>query len=675
MERHVALVRLLRALAKRRPVLIRMDDLHWSRESASFVRHLLRQDDDLPVLVVATVRSDLLGRLSEEALSEALSPGRSLLDESLTEEARLIDDITSSPRTECIEVGRLDDDEQRQLIDQALDLDPALVTALVNKTHGTPLFALQMIGHLIETDALETTERGFSAAKMHVDGLPNDLGGLWRLRIRDTCETVAEVDPDVALETLEIAVALGLFVDLREWQEVCDASGLVASHALVDELARRGLARIVDGGWHFEFTTLQETLSRCGREDADGSAQRWRQHHARCAQMLAKIYAPSARGVALRRSRHLIESGQLREALAPLLQAEQEMYDAGDFAGSRRCLDRHAALVDGIDWRDDRDRGVARAMNQWRRARVLFATGSRSDAASLVKESLRSLRASKLAGEVGAAALLLARMLRDDGDLEAARPLFEEALDAYKTADDRNGVAHTRSGVGYLELMTGNHREALDWFRKAYAEFETLDNTLMRGRINLITGHTLLLDDQVLEGAIYVEEALRLTRLAGDRPTEAEALRCLGEIARARSDWAEAEHRYVASLDLHEICGTRAVHLVRVDLALTQLAVGAFSAARDLLEEAEQHFPSVGYGARLPFVYTALLACAAGLRDREAWQHYVELTKTALSQTQTAHRDIEWAAGQAADLARGASWNDAAEQAEALAQSQRERMG
>lgn len=125
------LARAVTALALQRPVVVVLEDLHWSDDATrALLTRLARTAPGPRLLVLATVRSDDVGRAH---------PLRPVLAE-----------LERSRAAERVVVGRLDDAEVRTLasaLRDDVDAGPAL-DDLVARSEGVPFFVEELVGFL-----------------------------------------------------------------------------------------------------------------------------------------------------------------------------------------------------------------------------------------------------------------------------------------------------------------------------------------------------------------------------------------------------------------------------------------------------------------------------------------------------------------------------------------------
>ena len=108
-------------------------------------------------------------------------------------------------------------------------------------------------------------------------------------------------------------------------------AGLTVGEDLDDQLFRRGLASHIEGGWRFVHGMLRESLERSARKRGE-----WRRYNRICARLIADRYGADNRQTAERRASYLLEAGEFREALGPLLDAARKRFEQSDFQNADR---------------------------------------------------------------------------------------------------------------------------------------------------------------------------------------------------------------------------------------------------------------------------------------------------------------------------------------------------
>jgi tetratricopeptide (TPR) repeat protein len=616
-ERFDLVERRCRRLARQRPVLILLDDLHWSAESIAFADHLLRAGD-LPVLILATVR--------DEALAER------------RQESTAIDELLALPGASSLEVPPLSPGERAALVQQLLGLSGELAAQVEERTHGNPLFAVQLVGDWVQRGVLEVGETGFVLRPGEEARFPDDLHQVWSARV----DRLLDGLPASSREALEIGAALGSDVDRREWETACRAGGSPAPPELVEGLVRNHLAVRTEEGWRFVHPMLRESLERMARE-----AGRWPRHNRGCAAMLLSRAAAGERGVAERLGRHLLLAGQPASAVDFLLRGAGERRETSDYAAAQLLLAQRDEALEalGTGRRDPRwgDGWVLRArvhlhqgqldeVFRWAGRAVTGGTEDkwiriRSEALRLLGDAARrrgNLRQSvdlyerclSTDAPHGVAASLwgLADVLRQRGDLERARELFDRSERLYQEIGDDHGVADHLIGLADLARQRRDSAEAERWYRKARYRFEEL----------------------------------------GNQYGVARSLNGLGEAARLRGDLARAGGLYLQSLGILERLSSADGLFPRVNLALVDLGGGRFAEAREGLEEIRGQLEDLDWRGLLACVHAGLLACAAHARAWGAWETSFGRLRGLLAASGLQDPDIIWCTELTAKLAEDA---------------------
>jgi class 3 adenylate cyclase/tetratricopeptide (TPR) repeat protein len=135
-ELHWGLRRMLQLLAKRRPLVVVFEDLHWAEPTLiEFIRYLVDDEVDIPLLVVASARPELVESMPE------------LLRESERRAAIQLEPLTT-------EVGRA---LLVELLGEIALTDNAAADALLHNTGGNPLFLEETIQMLSDQGIVDST--------------------------------------------------------------------------------------------------------------------------------------------------------------------------------------------------------------------------------------------------------------------------------------------------------------------------------------------------------------------------------------------------------------------------------------------------------------------------------------------------------------------------------------
>ncbi len=234
-----AVAGLLEGAARRRPVLLVLDDLHWADgPTLLLLRHVSRVAGSAPLLVLGTYRETELGRT--HPLTGALA------------------DLRREGEVPRVALAGLGHDDVERLIAAWTDAEPTgeLVRAVEQETDGNPFFVVEVLRHLDETGALVRPHdgRGHAALAHGRSGVPEGVKEVIGRRLSRLAPATDE--------TLGLASVIGREFDLVTLQAAAD-TGRDEVAAALDEALAAGL--LVDvparpGAFAFTHALVRETL-------------------------------------------------------------------------------------------------------------------------------------------------------------------------------------------------------------------------------------------------------------------------------------------------------------------------------------------------------------------------------------------------------------------------------
>jgi tetratricopeptide (TPR) repeat protein len=616
-ERYVAIERWLAHLAASRPVLVWLEDAQWGPDAIGLARHLARSD--LPVLTALTIR--------DEALAD-----RPL-------ERAAVDELPAT----VIRLGPLPDHAMSRLVRELLSLEPALATAVADRTGGSPLFAVEIVGGWVKGGGLEPGAGGFRLRPGVV--LPDDLHAVWTQRI----DAALVGMPASARRVLEVAAVLGVEVALAEWE-----LATVVPSGLLPALIAADLAVRTEEGFAFAHGMLRDSLVRVARE-----AGRLEAHHAACAAMLA-AGDPDPERVGL----HRLGAGDVIGAVPALIAATQALYLRSEHA---RALALVGQLNDALD-----TLGLGDASPERFRALML-----EEDVALAVRRYDRVgellARMDVVAGDdpvrLGAIAHRRGRVARDRGDLEPARAWFVEAARLRAIAGDLHGLANAHLDLARIEARRGRLAQASAELDRCEAVAHDNGDDAMGIRVIEYRGQLARMrgDFDAAEAAFaaVLPRALRL----GHASVAAQCRLGLAEIARYRGDLSAAAAGYAEVVAERRAIGADTT-AARLNLALVANAGARWADARAILDGLVPELEAAGVRPFLGAALVTSLPCLAGLGDWEAWDEAASRAVALLDETAMVDRDIAGSAELAGRLATDAGETGRAKVAGAIASRQ-----
>ena len=581
LERHVVLRRWMRQLARAlfdlptrgRAVVLVLDDVQWGPESLAFAQYLLQQE--LPALVLLTVREDQLGGDLAAQLEE-------LLEHEHAHQLRL---------------GPLDAQARRVLVRQLLGLSGGLADEVEERSSGNPLFAVELVGDLVERGVLQLGEGGFQLGPGERIQLPDDLFEVWGPRVRSLA---AQLGPEGEL-ALELAAALGQEVRKEEWRGLCAAHGveLERTRAVQEDLARLGLVQVRPKGFVFTHGILVEALRRHAAEGG-----RLRSHHAACAAWIQARHPEQAERI----GRHLLQAEAWAQALGPLAAAAEALRDRGEFVSCHRVLDRREAALASL--------GEAASAREQALGWVLRATAHRMQGEweafeSLIAPAVRVARQVGDEGLLGDALRGRAEAERQRGRLDAAGRQFEEAAALLVSAGDQLGEARCLQGLADVARQQHRLEEAVELYGRALELYRDLNDLKGMGGCHRGLGGVFRLRRDYPAAARSIERAHGLFERNGLRLGVANSLNDLGDFARYRGAFDESERLYRRAEATYRACGSYAVVYPLTNLGLLFLQEARFDEARRTVAEALEQARVSGIVGLLGGLWLCVATCDA----------------------------------------------------------------
>ena len=621
-ERFVVVRDLLSLLAVDRPVIVWLDDLQWGLEAATFADWLCGSAlaRSTPVLLLGTVRA--------EALAEREA------------ERRLLELARESDRVDVLPLGLLEEEHWPDLVSAVLGLEPRLAHEVATRVRGNPLFAVQLVGDLVDRRLVEPSARGYRLTGGTRLRLPPALGSIWGARV----DRVLEGRSEAEAEALELAAVLGQDVDPTEWQAVCARAGGDPSPELLDLLLSARLAVCPpegpEHGWSFVHGMLREAVE--ARAAAAGRARIWHR-------LVAEVLEESAAGSPARLGRHLLEGGACDAAASALLEAAAAARGQADFRRSVALLglweramlelgasDEDGRWFEGMHLRIGLERSLADfpASLRWA-ARACAAAELRSTPTDLARALVEEARTRVNMGEYDVAQRLLDRAHGLFGGVELCLA----------------GRASAWRVQGLVHLSQGRLDEARDDFGCGVDLFTRLGDVRQAGYCLVAVAQAHKQEGRLGASLATLEEARELFAQVSYRLGLGECANGLGELHRLRGALPEAEQRYAEALELWEAVGSIDVPVVRANLGLVQSARGDFAAARRSFEDARRTFAADGRAdLEAALCIIGLPPLAAGGRWGE-FERSLERGRALLAETRFIYVDVAREAERAGDLA------------------------
>jgi DNA-binding CsgD family transcriptional regulator/tetratricopeptide (TPR) repeat protein len=553
-------------LAADEPVLLVLDDLHWSDEATlELLAALAEPLAQLSVLVVAVYRSDGLPR-----------------DHGIR---RLRHELRRAGRLEELALGPLDEAEVAQLLARAFGAAPApsLVRSVCDATQGTAFFVEELASALVVSGSVRTGAHGLELDRRREIPIPDT--------VRDAVLIRAAELSEAGSAAAQAAAVAGETFDL-------DLVGSLSSPEGVSELLEHGLAHERDVGTAaFRHSLTREALY------ADVPWMRRRALHRAIAEAVEAAGAPS-REVAT----HWLgarDGDRARDALlraivdAEAVHAFRDGAEAGRLAldmwpdgadQDRRLetLERYARCAElagdlaeaGRAWRElaDLRDGIDRAMAQRKLAGVLDLRGERGPAFAARRLAAEQFAANGAPADAALELVAMANQVRMAAHHGEAVELAREAWAQAEQVGRRDLQLRALGVEGMARAKDGAYSSGLETVRSALAVALEHGMTVVAAELYQRLS-VVLYEAADLRGAEdALETALGLCEANPDAGVETACLTCMVYVLRERGDWKRA-----AEMSRELIADGTAVWVAEGLLGAIRCYEGRYGAARRLL--------------------------------------------------------------------------------------------
>ncbi len=581
----------LATLAKKRPVVLFLDDLQWADAATlGLLAYLARQDGSGAVYLTGAARE-----------SQPRTPLRSFL-QALTRENRLF----------SLPLQRLQSDAIRELAGYlSPKYAPALAEWLMRSSEGNPFILVELVRHarqklFLKADGVLDLS-GLSSAAL----VPQTVYSLVQSRL--------EILSGEARRVLDAAVAAGRDFEFNVVSQVAGLSEQAALDAL-DELLDAGLVR-AQGGQHFRVD--HQLIVEVAYQDVGDLRHRFL--HKKVAEVMESMHRDAPELYAGKLAWHFFEAGDVVHASryarmaarsAAGLAAWNEAIEFYQLVLKNPAVtesyDLWAELADvygkagqfqlasdsyqkALDLLPDTAENVANKVRlQLGLARSLLPQAKFSEVIDLAKS------VSLIAQYGSTAELLWGTALSLDGtDLIAAHQHLQAACDLWQKhpGEDLSTLAQIQFEMGSVAAQMGNLEQAVLFYRKSLDAARQSNIPYAQEQVvlahNNLAYHLLLLEDPAAQ--VEALQGLKIAQEQGVLGLQPYLYSTLGEIALEAGDIDQAEKYFQEGLAM----ATRFNLLERVagltaNLGLAALRRGQKEVARQYLSTALNQAQSLG---------------------------------------------------------------------------------
>lgn len=609
--------RILLRGAEKAPLLLVLEDLHWSDEgSISLLFHLARQMQrvqDSHLLVLGTYR------LAEVEIGRNGQPHP--LSSAINNLHRYWGDI-SIDLTKT--VGQ---NSGRQFINallksEPIDFDPSFAELLLKRTEGHPLFTIELLRDLEKRGLLARNHQGrwILTRPVSFDDLPQKIGAVFK-------EQFQRLRPELK-NILNCACIEGEEFTAEVVVTVLAQNTLHLAQQLDEELDQQHRLIFYTGGitlpqqrltlFRFYHTLFQHYIYETMRDMSK------RQLHHSVGAALEQLYGDSAHQIAGKLAHHFDQGDDATQAIGyykiAARQAQQSfanedslrLYNRGLelLAKGETDLVLHYELLAG---KRQLLQLLSQRQEEWEVLNQLFAVAKQlakdewlvetkhwlarhyanyqeyDKAMEVIQHTValaRQLPTSTLLGQTLLTQGWIARM---QSDLHLAQTLLQEALRFAQNSDLQELQADCLATLGQVHFDLGEHQTARSSLEQALSIHQQINTKQNQHRDLYLLSYVCTYSGDFTSAYTYAQQAIAIARKSGDRGGEAEGIVGLAICHLDLGDYsASIKYHEQARQIYREVEDQRGVASCLLSIGLAQRELGQLTAARQTLEEALQ---------------------------------------------------------------------------------------
>jgi len=567
----VAVRDLLRAEARRKPLVVILEDLHWVDEtSLDLVRFLIQGIAVDPILLLGVTRP-----IEEGHLASLIDLGRRRLGE----------------RCSVLTLTGLNEEQCLQLLANLLGTDTLssqLKGPIISRSGGIPFYIEEILRMLIDQQLLFQKEgrwhlkSGFENAD---PSIPETLQDLLMARID-------RLDPDQRL-VLQIASVIGRQFNLELLEYSLQTFEIKRLDLVIAGLVEKAFILPLPGeGREYTFrhvltsdaiyrTLLRRDLSK---------------FHTLVGEALETLYADELENHVEILASHFLRSPRLDKALHYLTLAGEK--SAGDYANDQ--ANRHFAearhLLSQVEHTPEQALRVLVGMGD-----VCTFVGEYDRARESYLEALKVIESTQPYADVKmhcAVHRKIGTTYERQGEFDRALEHLVEANKALgKTAFLAPGSkAEILNDLGWIYFLRGNFEEAQKNLRIGLTLVEGTGEYRVLASIHNRLGAVAYQRRDYEAAASHVRKSLALREAIGDLSGVARLYNNLGLLSLMVGDLREAEENFFRSSELLEKLGdAEGIALSNINLGLVKYDRGQFESARIFLEKARALADQIGH--------------------------------------------------------------------------------
>lgn len=528
-----ALSEYFKNMAAQSPILIFLEDIHWSDNSSlDVINHLSQALVGQPVMLVCACRPSLFER-------------RPLWGEGQTYHLR----IELSPLSRRDSLYLVDD------ILQKLDHMPdALREMIVGNAEGNPFYMEELIKMLLDDGVIvkhvsqddKAEERwSINPARLIAVKVPPTLTGLLQARFDSLspeergalqrASVIGRVFWDKAVAYLSQAET----TPTLPGDETPKILGELRKREMVFQREASTFANVIE--YIFKHALLRDTIYETVLK------RERRIFHARVAEWLIEHSGKHSAEIAGLIAEHLERSGQGEKAAHYLNDAAASALEVSAYREAQNFSERALTLLPA-----DHIQRIPAAISL---GEALMGQSEYAGARCHLEEAVELARQYRDEPHMLRALDNLAWIFRNLGDYPAASEKLQEGLALARKINSQTGIAKALSSLGWLSIKRGQYEQAHQCFQESEAIFRELGSSVHLAFVLIGIAIAARAFKNYSAAESYLIEALSINRESGNRNGMGSCLTSLGETARLQGQYTTARSYYKAAFDLDQEVG------------------------------------------------------------------------------------------------------------------------
>ena len=571
--------------SKSHPVFIQVEDIHWADDrSLDLLNSLARENTQIPLFVIYMARPGLYDRRPSWGEGQQFHARINLKPLSRLDSRRLV----------------------RELLKKVEEVPAELRDLIIDRAEGNPFYMEELVKVLIDDAVIVKGDPEWlvELAKLDPDRVPPTLVGVLQSRL--------DTFPPAQRALLQRASAQGRIFWESAVTHLSAAEGVTAGAvtSMLNDLRRREMVfkreeSAFEGTAEYGF---RHAILRDVVYDTIVPRQR-RAYHKQVAEWLIDAGSDRLSEYYTLIAEHLERAEAFAEAADFLSQAASRARNLGGHLEAVGLLKK--ALELPVE-------GAPNLRLQLQLGGNFSLMGRYEEAKAQLVPALQSARQ---LGDRSAEASALAELGRVvgvfQGDEEAGRRYFDEALSIARELEDRPALLFILRQLGNMANARGDHRQAIEFLEESIAIARELRDTRSVAQGLNSLGNTFGLQDDLERAASTYAEALGLAQALGDRGLVSMVTQNISRMYVVQGKYQAALEEGRVSLKLAEESGSDYLASeAHWTIAGAEIELGKFQSARQHLHKAIRLSREMGSTAGILYVVDHYARLKASEGDR-----------------------------------------------------------